>query len=71
MLKFLLCQGYQFWTQTDVEGYFLIKNVRPGNYSLYGWVPGFIGDYKYESYVNIRPGLPIFIYLLYIYIFLF
>lgn len=49
-------KGYQFWTQTDVEGYFLIKNVRAGNYSLYGWVPGFIGDYKYESYVNIRPG---------------
>ncbi|XP_075089667.1 uncharacterized protein LOC107815910 [Nicotiana tabacum] len=49
-------KGYQFWTQTDNEGYFLIKNIIPGNYSLYAWVPGFIGDYKYKNYINITPG---------------
>ncbi|KAJ8562586.1 hypothetical protein K7X08_031038 [Anisodus acutangulus] len=49
-------KGYQFWTQTDTEGYFLINNIIPGNYSLYAWVPGFIGDYKYEDYINITPG---------------
>ncbi|XP_019182944.1 PREDICTED: uncharacterized protein LOC109177908 [Ipomoea nil] len=49
-------KGYQFWTETDAEGYFLIKNVRPGNYSLYAWVPGFMGDYRYTSYITITPG---------------
>ncbi|CAN4106713.1 unnamed protein product [Withania somnifera] len=49
-------KGYQFWTQTDNEGYFLINNIIPGNYSLYAWVPGFIGDYKYNDYINITPG---------------
>ncbi|KAH0695015.1 hypothetical protein KY290_023277 [Solanum tuberosum] len=49
-------KGYQFWTQTDNEGYFLINNIIPGNYSLYAWVPGFIGDYKYMAYINITPG---------------
>lgn len=51
-----MLQGYQFWTQTDSEGYFLINNVRPGNYSLYAWVPGFMGDYRYEFYITITPG---------------
>ncbi|CAH2042828.1 unnamed protein product [Thlaspi arvense] len=49
-------KGYQFWAQADSEGYFLIKGVRPGNYSLYAWVPGFIGDYKYSPFLNITPG---------------
>lgn len=49
-------KGYQFWTQSDVEGYFLIKGVRPGNYSLYAFVPGFIGDYKFEASINIKAG---------------
>ncbi|CAI9111388.1 OLC1v1011606C1 [Oldenlandia corymbosa var. corymbosa] len=49
-------KGYQFWTQADEEGYFVIKNIRPGNYSLYAWVPGFLGDYKYENYIIITPG---------------
>ncbi|CAK9156016.1 unnamed protein product [Ilex paraguariensis] len=48
--------GYQFWTQADVEGYFSIRGVRAGNYSLYAWVPGFIGDYKYNIYVSVTPG---------------
>nr|XP_018623891.1 probable rhamnogalacturonate lyase B isoform X2 [Nicotiana tomentosiformis] len=49
-------KAYQFWTQTDTEGYFLIKNVIPGNYSLYAWIPGFIGDYMYDAYINVTPG---------------
>ncbi|XP_055828878.1 uncharacterized protein LOC129896898 isoform X3 [Solanum dulcamara] len=48
--------AYQFWTQTDSEGYFLIKNVIPGNYSLYAWVPGFVGDYMYDPYIIVTPG---------------
>ncbi|XP_014519713.1 probable rhamnogalacturonate lyase B [Vigna radiata var. radiata] len=50
------CKGYQFWTQTDRNGHFLIENVVPGDYKLYAWVPGFIGDYIYPTKISIRPG---------------
>ncbi|XP_047256560.1 probable rhamnogalacturonate lyase B [Capsicum annuum] len=46
----------QFWTQTDSEGYFLIKNVIPGNYSLYAWIPGYVGDYMYDPFIIVTPG---------------
>ncbi|XP_057980277.1 probable rhamnogalacturonate lyase B [Malania oleifera] len=49
-------QGYQFWTQTDKDGNFLIKGVRSGNYSLYAWVPGIVGDYKHTTSIIITPG---------------
>ncbi|KAI3451276.1 hypothetical protein Pfo_007941 [Paulownia fortunei] len=49
-------KGYQFWTESDVMGYFVINDVRAGNYSLYAWVPGFIGDYKCNVEINILPG---------------
>ncbi|XP_062011094.1 rhamnogalacturonate lyase B-like [Rosa rugosa] len=49
-------KGYQFWNQADEEGRFIIKNVRPGNYSFYAWVPGIVGDYKYEADITITPG---------------
>ncbi|KAJ1382159.1 Rhamnogalacturonate lyase [Sesbania bispinosa] len=49
-------KGYQFWTRTDGNGYFLIKNVVPGKYNLYAWVPGYIGDYKYNAIITITPG---------------
>ncbi|KAL6582863.1 hypothetical protein OROMI_004941 [Orobanche minor] len=49
-------KGYQFWTQSDVMGYFVITGIRPGNYSLYAWVPGFIGDYNSEFEINVLPG---------------
>ncbi|KAJ4836293.1 hypothetical protein Tsubulata_008025 [Turnera subulata] len=49
-------KGYQFWTQADNRGRFAIKNVRPGNYNLYAWVPGIIGDYKCDANITIQPG---------------
>ncbi|XP_028754581.1 probable rhamnogalacturonate lyase B [Neltuma alba] len=49
-------KGYQFWTQADKEGYFAIKNVIPGKYNLFAWVPGFIGDYKYNTTITITPA---------------
>ncbi|KAL6144278.1 hypothetical protein ACLB2K_054973 [Fragaria x ananassa] len=59
-------KGYQFWTQADNKGHFIIKNVLPGNYSLYASVPGIIGDYKYEADITIEQGskiqMPDFIY---------
>ncbi|GMI67974.1 rhamnogalacturonan lyase6 [Hibiscus trionum] len=49
-------KGYQFWTQTDNIGHFSIKNVRPGEYNLYAWVHGFIGNYKLGLNITIQPG---------------
>ncbi|KAJ1380208.1 Rhamnogalacturonate lyase [Sesbania bispinosa] len=49
-------KGYQFWTRTDENGYFMIKNAVPGKYNLYAWVPGYIGDYKYNATFTITPG---------------
>ncbi|XP_059460382.1 probable rhamnogalacturonate lyase B [Corylus avellana] len=50
------CKGYQFWTRADKDGYFSINDIRTGDYNLYAWVPGFIGDYKYEAAFNITSG---------------
>ena len=49
-------RGYQFWTKTDEEGHFAIENVREGDYNLYAWVPGFVGDYKYGFNITVRAG---------------
>ncbi|CAI0464064.1 unnamed protein product [Linum tenue] len=49
-------KGYQFWTQADEQGFFSIANVRPGEYNLYAYIPGFLGDYKFGSSVTIAPG---------------
>ncbi|KAM3344718.1 rhamnogalacturonate lyase isoform X1 [Capsicum galapagoense] len=49
-------KGYQFWIQTDETGHFSITDVRPGTYNLYSWVPGIIGDYKYNYHINVKQG---------------
>ncbi|KAL7085417.1 hypothetical protein ACP275_14G280900 [Erythranthe tilingii] len=49
-------KGYQFWTRADETGNFTIGNIRAGNYDLYAWMPGFIGDYKYQDSISIFPG---------------
>ncbi|KAK6245805.1 hypothetical protein SCA6_008895 [Theobroma cacao] len=53
-------KGYQFWTRADADGYFLISDVRTGDYNLYAWVPGFIGDYKKNAIVTITPVIKFF-----------
>ncbi|KAI3876528.1 hypothetical protein MKW92_018785 [Papaver armeniacum] len=50
------CKGYQFWTRAGPDGSFTIKNVHSGDYNLYAWVPGFIGDYKYGNLITIKEG---------------
>ncbi|XP_020242828.1 probable rhamnogalacturonate lyase B isoform X2 [Asparagus officinalis] len=50
------CKGYQFWTRADAFGNFTISNVRTGDYNLYAWVPGFIGDYKFDATISITSG---------------
>ncbi|KAG5520330.1 hypothetical protein RHGRI_033037 [Rhododendron griersonianum] len=49
-------KGYQFWTRADENGNFSINHVRTGDYNLYAWVPGFIGDYRNDVPVTITPG---------------
>lgn len=50
-------KGYQFWIRTNESGHFNIKGVRSGNYNLYAWVPGVIGDYKQHDDIIIQQGL--------------
>ncbi|XP_026415572.1 probable rhamnogalacturonate lyase B [Papaver somniferum] len=50
------CKGYQFWTKANADGSFLIPNVRAGEYNLFAWVPGFIGDFKHNVIIKISPG---------------
>ncbi|KAM3736455.1 hypothetical protein ACB098_10G165000 [Castanea mollissima] len=50
------CKDYQFWTRADEGGYFSINNIRTGDYNLYAWVPGFIGDYRYDVLITIASG---------------
>ncbi|CAH9078142.1 unnamed protein product, partial [Cuscuta epithymum] len=49
-------KGYQFWTKTYGNGYFKVNAVRPGIYNLYGWAPGFLGDYRNKGDIIVRPG---------------
>ncbi|KAI5654776.1 hypothetical protein M9H77_31963 [Catharanthus roseus] len=49
-------KGYQFWNQTDEQGYFNITGIRQGNYNLFAWVPTVFGDYKYEAEIEIKRG---------------
>ncbi|PON59605.1 Rhamnogalacturonate lyase [Parasponia andersonii] len=42
--------------RADKNGYFSISDVRTGDYNLYAWVPGFIGDYRYDVVLTITSG---------------
>ncbi|KAL6578134.1 hypothetical protein OROMI_010462 [Orobanche minor] len=50
------CKDYQFWTTTDENGCFSITNIRTGDYNLYAWVPGFIGEYRFDALITITSG---------------
>ncbi|KAL7617886.1 hypothetical protein Lser_V15G00035 [Lactuca serriola] len=53
------CKKYQFWTEANEDGYFEIPNIIIGEYNLYAWVPGFIGDYTNSTIINITSGVNI------------
>lgn len=53
------CKGYQFWSKANEEGYFSINNIQSGDYNLYAWVPGFIGEYWNNVVLKITPGCEI------------
>ncbi|KAE8658679.1 hypothetical protein F3Y22_tig00116970pilonHSYRG00028 [Hibiscus syriacus] len=42
--------------QANENGIFSIRNIRPGDYTLFAWVPGFIGDYRHEAIITICSG---------------
>ncbi|KAE8779307.1 Rhamnogalacturonate lyase [Hordeum vulgare] len=50
-------KGYQFWTTaSNTSGEFTIDNVRAGEYNLYAWVPGVLGDYMNTTRVTVTSG---------------
>ena len=42
-------RGYLFWSHADEEGAFEITNVRPGEYTLYAWAPGVVGELRQDG----------------------
>ena len=55
-----MIQGYQFWVQADDNGNFVIKNIHEGEYSLFSWVSGVIGEYKHDANIRVQAGTLIF-----------
>ncbi|KAK4428607.1 putative rhamnogalacturonate lyase A [Sesamum alatum] len=49
-------KGYQFWANADEGGLFCITNIRPGEYNIYAWIPGFIGDFRCDKDIVITAG---------------
>ncbi len=47
--------GYQFWTRADSSGQFSISHVRPGNYTLYAYTDGVVGQFE-KTDVKITGG---------------
>ncbi len=37
--------GYQYWVKADEQGRFAISHVRPGTYTLFGFVDGAVGEF--------------------------
>ncbi|KAF5462025.1 hypothetical protein F2P56_018067 [Juglans regia] len=50
------CKGYQFWTEADACGCFALNHIRTGDYNLYAWIPGIIGDYRCDVLITITAG---------------
>lgn len=49
-------QGYQFWVEADVDSGFQIRNVLPGTYNLYAWIPGYLGEYVSANTISVESG---------------
>ncbi len=46
---------YQYWTQADAAGHFNIPNARPGDYTLYAFTDGVLGDFS-RADIHIEAG---------------
>lgn len=40
---------YQYWARADEQGRFVIPHVRPGEYTLYAFADGILGDFRHDS----------------------
>lgn len=50
-------RGYQFWTVTDENGDFVLKNVRPGKYYMYAYaLKGDVTDMLETDEINVVEG---------------
>ena len=47
--------GYQYWVRVAPDGSFTIPSVRPGNYTLYAFTEGAVGEFAKKD-VTITPG---------------
>jgi len=47
--------GYQFWVRAGKDGSFTIRNVRPGEYTLYAFVDGVMDEFRRDN-VTIGKG---------------
>ncbi|MCW3051527.1 MAG: hypothetical protein JWN14_697, partial [Chthonomonadales bacterium] len=47
--------GYQYWTRVGPDGAFTIPNVRPGEYTLYAYVTGAVGQFSKTS-ITVAAG---------------
>ena len=48
-------KGYIFWTEATSGGRFVVRNVRPGTYTLYSNVSGVLDEYELNG-VTVTPG---------------
>ncbi|MBC7913600.1 MAG: hypothetical protein H7Y07_05685 [Pyrinomonadaceae bacterium] len=48
-------KNYQFWVKADANGAFKIDNIRAGNYDLYAFADGILGEFK-KTGILISPG---------------
>ena len=52
-----MMHGYQFWTLTDADGDFEIKNVRPGQYNLFAYAKaGEVTDMLEQDDITVTVG---------------
>ena len=52
-----MMHGYQFWTLTDANGDFEVKNVRPGNYNLFAYAKaGEVTDMLEQDDITVTAG---------------
>ncbi len=46
---------YQYWSRADADGRFTIRNARPGDYTLYAFTNGVLGDFSHAE-VRVEAG---------------
>jgi rhamnogalacturonan endolyase len=48
-------KDYQYWVRASTDGNFTIPNVRPGNYTLYAFTDGAVGEFS-QANVTVAAG---------------